>query len=558
MDDSISSSPSTSRKVKNVSEALLNQLSISSDNDGNQMEKTFSAASTFFSGMLAISASQLLGAPFKVISPEFYQSYVAFTKQSFGVLITTMTQWWSPTTVRVSGDTSLPGQLFRNDKGELECRFPDRLVMMANHQLYTDWLYLWWIAYTNKMHGYIYIILKESLKNLPIVGWGAQFYNFIFLSRKWEQDQVHFESHLDKLNDPKDPMWLLIFPEGTNLATDTRAKSKAWAKSNGLQDMKHQLLPRSKGLQLCLQRLGNTTPYLYDCTIAYEGVPEGLYGQDIFTLKGSLFENRPPKSVNMHFRRFKVSKIPINNDKAFEVWLRNRWREKDYLLEHFAQYKSFPNDPHWVIDRQKHLKGKGQYQPQEARFIQTQIKSNNVNEFMDIFAPLTSALMVGALVSGNTSSSEMMKMLGSVSKKDGNTLITENQATLSTIGRLTPPEAQKELIQRYLNSMKQSIPQPISDSLSLRKTTSRSLSSQPNPLGQQVDVKSKQTISEPNERNLPRKNLGREVSVSTNKLPKLRKNMIAKGASKPIQVHPYILAKMKTTGNTKGCKSSAV
>jgi hypothetical protein len=100
-----------------------------------QIERAFTAASTFFSGMLAISASQFLGAPLKAIDPKFYDAYMAFTKQSFGVLITTMTQWWSPTVVRVSGDKSIPKQLFRKGDGSLECRFPKRLVMMANHQV---------------------------------------------------------------------------------------------------------------------------------------------------------------------------------------------------------------------------------------------------------------------------------------------------------------------------------------------------------------------------------------------------------------------------------------
>ena len=85
--------------------------------------------------LYSISASQFLGAPLKAIDPKFYESYMAFTKQSFGVLITTMTQWWSPTIVRVSGDKSLPKQLFHRQDGTLECRFPKRLVMMANHQV---------------------------------------------------------------------------------------------------------------------------------------------------------------------------------------------------------------------------------------------------------------------------------------------------------------------------------------------------------------------------------------------------------------------------------------
>ncbi|KAF1814547.1 acyltransferase-domain-containing protein, partial [Eremomyces bilateralis CBS 781.70] len=309
-----------------------------------QVERAFTAASTFCSGILAISASQFIGAPFKSVDPEFYNSYMAFTKQSFGVLATTMTQWWSPTVVRVSGDNSMPSQLLRRDDGSLQCKFPERLVMMSNHQLYTDWLYLWWIAYTNKMHGHIYIILKESLKNVPIIGWGMQFYNFIFLSRKWADDKDRFKEQLMPLNKPEVPMWLVIFPEGTNLSAMTRERSKQWASKNGIQDMKHQLLPRSTGLRFCVQNLRKSTEWLYDCTIAYEGVPEGQYGQDIYTLRGSLLEGRPPKSVNMYWRRFRITTIPVDDSTAFDIWLRNRWREKDYLLEHFQKFNQFPTD----------------------------------------------------------------------------------------------------------------------------------------------------------------------------------------------------------------------
>lgn len=100
-----------------------------------QTERAFTAASTFMSGLVAISATQFLGAPLKMIDPKFYEAYMAFTKQSFAVLVTTMTQWWAPTVVRVSGDKSIPKQLFRKPDGSLECRFPKRIVMMANHQV---------------------------------------------------------------------------------------------------------------------------------------------------------------------------------------------------------------------------------------------------------------------------------------------------------------------------------------------------------------------------------------------------------------------------------------
>ena len=323
---------------------------------------------------------------------------MAYTKECFAILITCLTQWWAPTKVRVSGDSSMIGQLIQRKDGSLQCNFADRMVLMANHQLYTDWLYLWWIAYTNNMHGFVYIILKESLRSIPIIGWSAQFYNFIFLARNWEEDQRRFKKALARINSATQPMWLIIFPEGTNLSATTREKSKAWAAKNNLQDMKHQLLPRSTGLRFCLNELKDSTEWLYDCTIAYEGVPSGQFGQDIFTLRSTFFEGRPPKSVNMHWRRFHISDIPIQNTKAFEVWLRNRWREKDYMLEYFQKHSRFPAENFWkdhldMGDRSSTNSQSIRSVPRPAVQIETEVKSGNWNEFVKIFAPISSVLM---------------------------------------------------------------------------------------------------------------------------------------------------------------------
>lgn len=419
-----------------------------------QAERAFSAASTFLSGVMAISASQFIGAPLKLIDAKFYEAYMAWTKESFAVLMTTITQWWAPTVVRVSGDYSMKGQLFQMENGDLKCNFPHRIIMMGNHQLYTDWLYLWWIAYTNKMHGRIYIILKESLKNVPIMGWGMQFYNFIFLSRNWEQDRYKFKKHLDNLKNPQDPMWLLIFPEGTNLSAVTREKSAGWAKKTGIPDMKHQLLPRKTGLQFCLKELRPSTNWLYDCTIAYEGVPKGLYGQDVFTLKSSLFEGRPPTSVNMYYRRYKISEIPYQDDEQFERWLINRWREKDYILEYFYKFGNFPaEDPAKAI-----LAADGKRKPVPAKAISTSVKGGGWDEFLSIFGPITTA----AGVMSNVDLTEPVNFDELMMK-----VMQSQQFNLLNIGKTPKGTAGEEAIRRALlaANTKNPLPNAILDRL---------------------------------------------------------------------------------------------
>lgn len=83
----------------------------------------------------SIAATQVIGAPLYWVNRNYYHAYMALTKESFGLLITTMTQWWSPTVVRISGDKSVAGQITKTKDGRVECHFPDRLVMIANHQV---------------------------------------------------------------------------------------------------------------------------------------------------------------------------------------------------------------------------------------------------------------------------------------------------------------------------------------------------------------------------------------------------------------------------------------
>lgn len=230
---------------------------------------------------VCIVATQLVGSPLYFINRRYYNYYMEMTKRSFGLTITALTEWGSPTPVRVSGDKSVKNQFSLQSDGRLITAFPDRLVLISNHQVYTDWIYLWWFSYTAKMHGYIYIILKESLKYIPVLGQGMTFYGFIFMARKWLSDKPRLQHRLDKLKLKRegsqssvfDPMWLLIFPEGTNMSANTKRRSDDYGTKQGITPHRHQLLPRSTGLFFCLQQLRGTVDWVYDCTIGYEGPP---------------------------------------------------------------------------------------------------------------------------------------------------------------------------------------------------------------------------------------------------------------------------------------------
>ncbi|KAI9155103.1 putative acyltransferase [Paramyrothecium foliicola] len=328
---------------------------------------------------ITINMTQFIGSPLYLVNREWYYAYMAMTKRSFALVTTVMTQIWGPTTIRVSGDASVAGQIKPTADGGVEFNFPERMVMIANHQIYTDWLYLWWIGYANQpgMHGHIYIILKESLKWIPVIGWGMMFYSFIFMSRKMATDQPRLAYRLGKLKQKKidpagrtyhDPMWLLLFPEGTNLSGNGRRKSAAWAKKTGLKDPEHVMLPRSTGIYFCLKELRDTVAYVYDCTVAYEGIPRGKYGEDFFSLSSTYFQGRPPKSVNFYWRRFRIADLPLDDQTKFEAWLREEWYKKDQLMEQYMTTGRFPA-----------LAGS------EVEFVETAVRTRYPWEILQVF-----------------------------------------------------------------------------------------------------------------------------------------------------------------------------
>lgn len=127
--------------------------------------------------------------------------------------------------------------------------------------------------------------------------------------------------------------------------------------------------------------------WVYDCTVAYEGVPRGKYGQDYFTLYSTCYEGRPPKSVNMYWRRFRVDEIPVDDPAAFEEWIRKRWYEKDDLLEHYMEHGCFPEDD----SEELKVNGDGKKALfEEAKkgwkgAIETEVKLVGYAEILDIF-----------------------------------------------------------------------------------------------------------------------------------------------------------------------------
>lgn len=92
----------------------------------------------------------------------------------------------------------------------------ERVILMANHRTEVDWMYLWDLALRKGSVSCIKYILKSSLMKLPVFGWVFHVAEFIPVERKWEADESTMRKMLSTFTDARDPLWLALFPEGTD------------------------------------------------------------------------------------------------------------------------------------------------------------------------------------------------------------------------------------------------------------------------------------------------------------------------------------------------------
>jgi hypothetical protein len=187
----------------------------------------------------------------------------------------------------------------------------------------------------------------------------------------------------------------------------------------------------------------------------------------------------------MHWRRFKISDIPHGNSKAFEVWLRNRWREKDYMLEYFSKHQRFPATDYWKdqladANSDKASSVSIRSVPRSARTIITEVKSGKFDEFLRIFAPITGLAMALFLAYGASPDDlpfaegkqyfqqhlgQLMGTLGGVgSFNDVEKMLEQGPGVPTEPPKLTVGNTPADKIkqQKYLKLFKDSLPPDIS------------------------------------------------------------------------------------------------
>lgn len=339
----------------------------------------------FFIGCTSITTA-IYTSHFFMSRPQL-QALINHTRKQFIVLITFVLSSLNPCEIEISWDDG-PADQIRTLNGDLFSSFKPNSVVILNHQIYTDWLFLWFLSYTSNLADSVHIVLKDMSK-IPVLGYGMRMFDFMFLSRKWELDKRVLTNQLLRIDanarglgpangvthvasanttssemglvewpsgeNPNEiwPYQVIIFPEGTVPSDRTRGRSAEYTQQLGLPAVKHVLLPRVRGLFLTLRKLRNTAEVVYDFTTAYDGVRADEYGEIVFSLKNQFLRAKGPRKVHYYVRQFALADIPLGTEtadidnadprdlEAFQNWVYDVWYDKDKKLSEFYATGSF-------------------------------------------------------------------------------------------------------------------------------------------------------------------------------------------------------------------------
>lgn len=87
--------------------------------------------------------------------------------------------------------------------------------------------------------------------------------------------------------------------------------------------------------------------------------------------------------MNIHWRRFHVEYIPLEDPKEFEAWLIKRWEEKDQLLTEYFETGRFPSElAGWI--KADHVEGERRVAA-KAGFVESDVRVHRKWELALIF-----------------------------------------------------------------------------------------------------------------------------------------------------------------------------
>ncbi|XP_044752708.1 1-acyl-sn-glycerol-3-phosphate acyltransferase gamma-like [Coccinella septempunctata] len=278
----------------------------------------------FFTSGLIINFIQLiLYYTVRIYSKRLFRKINWYLTYSVYSQLVCLGEWWSGSKVIIYVDREDFQKYFGKEHGYL----------IMNHTYEIDWLLGWIILERLQILGNAKAYCKKAIQYMPVLGWAWKFAEFVFLERNFEKDRKNIDRQVAELCDYPDPMWLLLYPEGTRFNEEKHKASLEFARKHNQPELKYHLLPRTKGFAASIPAMRGKVPAIYDClTVFTEDEPVDP------TMKNLLMG----KSVTAHlyFRRIPLEEVP-ESEEGMDKYLKNLFVIKDKMKEGFLKHGDF-------------------------------------------------------------------------------------------------------------------------------------------------------------------------------------------------------------------------
>ena len=213
----------------------------------------------------------------------------------------------------------------------------ENAIWMSNHTHAWDFMATCLTAPLYGRIGAMRFLMKEQIKNIPIIGFGLYWMDNIYLKRNFKEDQKHINMTFRRLRNKWYPFWLIVYPEGTRNRPKKIEESQQYAREHGLPVFEHIVNPRPTGIMVAIQQLRNVVPYIYDITLQY--------GDDAHIAMA--FCPNEGIDIHMNVSVIKMEVVP-EYEEELKDWLNERWKRKDDLVGYFKKHKRFPGQGRYL------------------------------------------------------------------------------------------------------------------------------------------------------------------------------------------------------------------
>ncbi|EAL63183.1 hypothetical protein DDB_G0288523 [Dictyostelium discoideum AX4] len=280
-----------------------------------------------FSCIALSDAIMMISIPVLLVSRSYFRKITNAIAHFGWPLITLAFETLGRNKLVFTGDSIKDYQNFDNNQKKVLGKDRNALVLI-NHTYHCDWLLSFSLGERSGRIGNIKIAMKDIIKYVPFAGIGIWAMGFIFLSRKWQNDQPKINKAYEHLRKDGEPFWFVTHPEGSRVSEKNLKESQEFSRSRGLPILENLLIPRVKGFTSSVVALHDQIDAVYDLTVAYKKKPGNIF---------RLLYGANPTEIHVHVRRFPISSIPVNDIKGVEQWLYKTYQEKDRLLKSFKE-----------------------------------------------------------------------------------------------------------------------------------------------------------------------------------------------------------------------------